>query len=120
MPRSMVIARPPQVHGFRRRGTCGDGPGARSHPPTRRSHMANPIQPRIRTRADEPEVENEVRPAEFREAAAFWATGVAVLAAADGDDVEAITLTAFAPLSAEPPLVLASVGNDAAVLYVIE
>jgi flavin reductase (NADH) len=82
--------------------------------------MANPIQPRIRTRADEPDVENEVRPAEFREAAAFWATGVAVLAAADGDDVEAITLTAFAPLSAEPPLVLASVGNDAAVLYVIE
>lgn len=82
--------------------------------------MANPIQPTIRTHADEPGAANEVRPADFRDAAAFWATGVAVLAAADGDDVEAITLTAFSPLSADPPLVLACVGNDAAVLYVIE
>lgn len=82
--------------------------------------MANPIRPTIRTHADEPGAEDRVRPADLREAAAFWATGVAVLAAADGDDVEAITLTAFSPLSADPPLVLACVGNDAAVLYVIE
>ncbi|HYR09365.1 MAG TPA: flavin reductase family protein [Longimicrobium sp.] len=82
--------------------------------------MARPIQPTIRTHAEAPGAEGEVRPAEFREAAAFWATGVAVLAASDGDDVEAITLTAFTPLSADPPLVLACVGNDAAVLYVME
>lgn len=82
--------------------------------------MAKPIQPTIRTHAEAPDADAGVRPAEFREAAAFWATGVAVLAAADGDDVEAITLTAFTPLSADPPLVLACVGNDAAVLYVVE
>jgi flavin reductase (NADH) len=82
--------------------------------------MARPIQPTIRTHAEAPGTEGEVRPAEFRDAAAFWATGVAVLAASDGDDVEAITLTAFTPLSADPPLVLVCVGNDAAVLYVME
>jgi flavin reductase (NADH) len=82
--------------------------------------MAKPIQPTIRSRADEPGAENEVRAAEFREAAAYWATGVAVLAAADEDHVEAITVAAFTPLSADPPLVLVCVGNDAGVLYVME
>jgi flavin reductase (NADH) len=82
--------------------------------------MAKPIQPTIRTHAEEPGAENQVGPAEFREAAAFWATGVAVLAAADGDHVEAITVAAFTPLSADPPLVLVCVGNGAAVLYVLE
>ncbi|HEU4882313.1 MAG TPA: flavin reductase family protein [Longimicrobium sp.] len=82
--------------------------------------MAKPIQPTIRTHADAPDAENPVGRAEFREAAAFWATGVGVLAAADGDHVEAITVAAFTPLSADPPLVLVCVGNDAAVLYVLE
>jgi len=83
--------------------------------------MTRPIQATIRTRADAPGPgEGAVTPAELREALAHWATGVAVLAASDGDEVEAITVTAFAPLSVEPPLVLACVGNDAAVLYVIE
>ena len=79
--------------------------------------MARPIQASIRTHADEPSG-GEREAAEFREAMAFWATGVAVLAASDGDEVEAITVAAFTPLSADPPLVLACVGNDAAVLYV--
>lgn len=82
--------------------------------------MARPIQPTIRTHAGEPGAQSGVRTAELREALAHWATGVAVLAAGDGGDVEAIALTAFAPLSVNPPLVLACVGNDAAVLYVIE
>jgi flavin reductase (DIM6/NTAB) family NADH-FMN oxidoreductase RutF len=82
--------------------------------------MARPIQASIRTRADEPPSGGGVTAAEFREALASWASGVAVLAAADGDDVEALTATAFTPLSADPPLVLACLGNDAALLYVIE
>ncbi len=82
--------------------------------------MARPIQASIRTRADEPSSGGGVTAAEFREAMAYWASGVTVVAAADGDDVEAITATAFSPLSADPPLVLACLGNDAAVLYVIE
>ena len=82
--------------------------------------MPRPIQATIRTRDDDPRREGTVSPAEFRDALAHWATGVAVLAAADGDDVEAITVTAFTPLSVDPPLVLACLGNDAAVLYVLE
>ena len=81
--------------------------------------MARPIQASIRTRADEPPSEG-VTAAAFREAVASWTSGVAVVAAADGDDVEAITATAFTPLSADPPLVLVCLGNDAAVLYVLE
>ena len=79
-----------------------------------------PIQASIRTRDDDPGREGAVPAAEYREAMAFWASGVAVLAARDGDDVEAITVAAFSPLSADPPLVLVCVGNDAAVLYVME
>jgi flavin reductase (NADH) len=82
--------------------------------------MARPIQASIRTRGDGGGGEAGVTAAEYRDAVAHWATGVAVLAARDGDEVEAITATAVTPLSAEPPLVLACVGNDAAVLYVIE
>ena len=79
-----------------------------------------PIQASIRTHDDDPARDGEVSPAEYREAMAFWASSVAVLAAGEGADVEAITATAFSPLSAEPPLVLVCLGNDAAVLYVIE
>jgi flavin reductase (NADH) len=82
--------------------------------------MARPIQASIRTRGDEDGEGGGVTAAEYREAVAHWATGVAVLAARDGDEVEAITATAVTPLSADPPLVLVCVGNDAAVLYVME
>lgn len=61
-----------------------------------------------------------VTAAAYREAMAHWASGVAVVAAGQGSDAEAITATAFTPVSADPPLVLACLGNDAAVLYVIE
>ncbi|HEY0019136.1 MAG TPA: flavin reductase family protein [Longimicrobium sp.] len=80
--------------------------------------MARPIQPTIRTHAGESAGEG-VTPEEFRDAVSYWATGVAVLAVREDDDVEAITVTAFTPLSANPPLVLACVGNDAAALYMV-
>ncbi len=82
--------------------------------------MARPIQASIRTRADDPSPSEGVTAAAFREALAAWASGVAVVAASDGGDVEALTATAFTPLSADPPLVLVCLGNDAALLYVIE
>lgn len=81
--------------------------------------MARPIQASIRMGGEEPHGEG-VTPAEYREAMAHWASGVAVVAAGEGGDAEAITATAFTPLSADPPLVLVCLGNDAAVLYVIE
>jgi flavin reductase (NADH) len=102
-----------------RRGACG---GARLilPIPSERYGMARPIQPTIRTRADEPAPDGGVTPDEYREAVSFWATGVAVLAVREDDDVEAITVTAVSPVSADPPLVLACLGNDAAVLYMIQ
>lgn len=81
--------------------------------------MARPIQPTIRTHAGEPAPDGGVTPDEFRDALSFWATGVAVLAVREDDDVEAITVTAVSPVSADPPLVLACLGNDAAALYMI-
>lgn len=81
--------------------------------------MARPIQPTIRTHAGEPATAGGVTPDDFRDAVSYWATGVAVLAVREEDDVEAITITAFTPLSADPPLVLACVGNDAAALYMV-
>jgi flavin reductase (NADH) len=90
------------------------------HIHTTRHGMARPIQPTIRTRADDPAPEGGVTAGEFRDAVSFWATGVAVLAVREDDEVEAITVTAVSPVSADPPLVLACLGNDAAVLYMIE
>lgn len=82
--------------------------------------MARPIQPTIRTHADDAEADGGVTPQEFREALAHWATGVAVLAVREDADIEAVTVTAVSSVSADPPLVLACVGNDAAALYMIE
>lgn len=69
--------------------------------------------------ADEPSGDG-VGAAAYREAMAAWASGVAVVAAGQGGDVEALTATAFTPVSADPPLVLVCLGNDVALLYVIE
>lgn len=81
--------------------------------------MARPIQASIRMGGgDEPS--EGVTAAAYREAMAQWASGVAVVVAGRGGDVEAITATAFTPVSADPPLVLVCLGNDAAVLYVME
>jgi flavin reductase (NADH) len=82
--------------------------------------MARPIQASIRMGGAEEPSGGGVTAAAYREALAQWASGVAVVAAGQGGDVEAITATAFTPLSADPPLVLVCLGNDAAVLYVIE
>ncbi|HEU0076649.1 MAG TPA: flavin reductase family protein [Longimicrobiaceae bacterium] len=73
-----------------------------------------PIQATIRTGPDDPDGEG-VGP-RLREALSQWASGVAVLAASDGEDVEAITVTAFSAVSMDPPLVLVCVGLNSAVL----
>lgn len=73
-----------------------------------------PIQATIRTgRGDEG---GPGLAAQLREALSYWASGVAVLAATDGDEVEAITVTAFSALSMDPPLVLACVGLNSPIL----
>lgn len=52
----------------------------------------------------------------LREALSHWASGVAVLAASDGGEIDAITISAFAGLSIDPPLVLAAVGGQASII----
>jgi flavin reductase (DIM6/NTAB) family NADH-FMN oxidoreductase RutF len=52
----------------------------------------------------------------FREALSHWASTVTVVAARDGDDVHATTVTSFFPVSLDPPLVAVSLGANAQVL----
>lgn len=72
-----------------------------------------PIQATIRTSPSTDGSDFEER---LREAFSHWASGVAVLAASDGEEIDAITVSAFTSLSLDPPLVLASVGEHASIL----
>ncbi len=53
--------------------------------------------------------------ARLKDAFARWASGVAVVAIRDGASVYAITVSAFTPVSVDPPLVLLCVGRHATV-----
>lgn len=78
-----------------------------------------PIQPGIRAGPDETPTPDALPADQLREAYSHWASGVALLAARDGPSLEAITVTAFMPLSVEPPLVVIAVDEQAAVLPMI-
>ena len=57
----------------------------------------------------------------LRDAFAHWASGVAVLTARDDDGhVYAMTIAALAPVSIDPPLVLACIHNDSPLASVLE
>lgn len=74
-----------------------------------------PIQPEI----DDGRAagESAVSAERFREAFARWAATVTLVAARDDrDKVHATTVSSFAPLSAEPPLVVVCLGPSAQVL----
>lgn len=75
-----------------------------------------PIRATIRTPTSEPV---DRFGDDLREAYARWTSGVAVLASSDGEELDAITITAFTAVSLDPPLVLASVGVNASVLPMI-
>lgn len=51
-----------------------------------------------------------------REVFARWVTGVTIMAVREDTRVHALTVSAFMPLSVDPPLVLASLGPNASVL----
>lgn len=72
-----------------------------------------PIIAGIRPRADAPD---EQPHAPFREAMSRWASGVAVLAVRDEDEIVGLTVTAFTSVSLDPPLLLVCVAEQAAVL----
>lgn len=56
----------------------------------------------------------------LREALSYWATGVTILAVREEGRVHALTVSAFVPVSVEPPLVLASLGGNASALPYLE
>jgi flavin reductase (NADH) len=74
-----------------------------------------PIQPTIRSHGADTNSASNTED-QFREALACWASGVAILAASDGEEVDALTVSAFSALSADPPLVMVSVGEQASIL----
>jgi flavin reductase (DIM6/NTAB) family NADH-FMN oxidoreductase RutF len=83
-----------------------------------------PIQAGIQTGADDKDGDEAAKTAgisadQLREAYAHWASGVTLLAARDGSSLEAITVTAFTPLSVEPPLVCVCLHEQAAVLPIV-
>lgn len=57
-----------------------------------------------------------VSPGAFRDALSWWAATVTVVAARDDDRILATTVTSFAPVAADPPLVVVSLGAAAQVL----
>jgi len=78
-----------------------------------------PIQAGIRAGGDDAEAGTGFSVEQIREAYSHWATGVTLLAARDGPSLEAITVTAFLPLSVDPPLVLVGLHEQAAVLPIV-
>lgn len=73
---------------------------------------------------NEPEEERRERErkAAFREALSHWATGVTILAVREGDSgpVHALTVSAFMPVSMDPPLVVSGLGSNASALPYLE
>jgi flavin reductase (NADH) len=74
-----------------------------------------PIVPGIRTGREDAGGGSALA-ADFREALSLWASGVAVVALREDDEVVAMTVSAFASVSLRPPLVLACIGEQAALL----
>ena len=71
-----------------------------------------PIQATIRTGAPETASIAE----QLRDVRSLWASGVAIVAVSDEGDLEAITVTAFNVVSLDPPLVLACLDEQSAIL----
>ena len=75
-----------------------------------------PIQPTIRTRADDAGDDDPALRAAYRDALSQWASGVAVVAAREDDEVIALTVSAFVSVSMYPPLLLVCIDEHAHLL----
>ena len=56
----------------------------------------------------------------LKEALSFWASGVSIVAVREAGRVHALTVSAFIPVSLDPPTVLISLGPNASVLPFLE
>lgn len=79
-----------------------------------------PIEARIDPHRGEASTGPGVDADAFREALSHWASTVTLVAARDGADVHATTVSSFAPVSADPPLVAVALGANAQVLPWLE
>ncbi len=70
----------------------------------------------------EPEEERERRRRDeaLKDALSHWASGVSIVAVREGSRVHALTVSAFIPVSLDPPSVLVSLGPNAAALPFLE
>lgn len=75
-----------------------------------------PIQPTILTRPAGADDGDAALRAEVREALSRWASGVAIVAVREDDEVVALTVSAFASVSMHPPLVLVCIDEHAHLL----
>jgi flavin reductase (DIM6/NTAB) family NADH-FMN oxidoreductase RutF len=62
------------------------------------------------------ERERQRRGEALRETLSHWASGVTIVAVRDAGKVHALTVSAFLPVSVEPPLVVVSLGGNASAL----
>lgn len=75
-----------------------------------------PIQPSIHTHAQGPDDGDAALREAFRDALSGWASGVAVVAVREDDEVVAVTVSAFASVSMYPPLVLVCIDEHGHIL----
>jgi len=75
-----------------------------------------PIRPTVRFGGDDAPTAADA----LREAFSRWLSGVTIVAARAGGRLHGMTVSAFVPVSLEPPLLLVSLGADAPVLSAIE
>lgn len=79
-----------------------------------------PIDPSVQASADR-DHEDSPSPELLKDAFSLWCGGVSVLALRVGERMQGLTISAFAPLSLDPPLLLLCIHVDAPILtYVRE
>ncbi|MGH7481133.1 MAG: flavin reductase family protein [Longimicrobiales bacterium] len=78
--------------------------------------MTRPIEAQIRSAGGRDDQGERV----LRDAFARWATGVTIVAARHAAGVQGLTVSAFTPVSLDPPLLLVSIYGDAPVLAHIQ
>lgn len=80
----------------------------------------HPIEAEFHSSGDEEGGASAVPEEAFREALSFHAAGVTIVAVRDGPTVHGTTVSSFAPVSVDPPVIVVSVGGNAQVLPFLE